>query len=99
MDVRFLRNPHFVEDLRQQDGRDPAVRDYVFETPEAQEFVAKYAELLNFLIPKYQHEGKAYLNVGIGCTGGKHRSVAIAEALSKSFSGSPYLISVKHRDI
>lgn len=99
MDVRFLRNPHFVEDLRQQDGRDPAVRDYVFETPEANEFLTKYTELLTFLIPKYQHEGKSYLNIGIGCTGGKHRSVAIAEALSKAFSGSPYLVSVKHRDI
>lgn len=98
-DVRFLRNPHFVEELRQQDGRDPAVRDYVFGTQEASEFVSRYSELLNFLLPKYQTEGKAYLNIGIGCTGGRHRSVAIAEALKASIDPSQYLVSVKHRDI
>ena len=99
VDVRFLRNPHFVDHLRQQDGRDPQVRDYVFETPEATEFVSRYTELLAFLLPKYQAEGKAYLNVGIGCTGGKHRSVAIAEALAHRPDLSGYLLSVKHRDI
>ena len=99
VDVRFLRNPHFVEELRQQDGRDPAVRDYVFETPEADEFVGRYAEVLAFLLPKYQAEGKAYLNIGIGCTGGKHRSVAIAEALSKRIDAATFRVSVKHRDI
>ena len=98
-DVRFLRNPHFVEDLRQQDGRDPAVRDYVFGTPEASEFISRYSELLNFLLPKYQTEGKAYLNIGIGCTGGRHRSVAIAEALTATIDPSKYLVSVKHRDV
>jgi len=99
VDVRFLRNPHFVEELRQQDGRDPSVRDYVFGTPEAEEFVARYTELLSFLLPRYQAEGKAYLNVGVGCTGGKHRSVAIAEALARRANRERYLISVKHRDI
>lgn len=99
VDVRFLRNPHFVEELRQQDGRDPAVRDYVFGTPEATEFVERYSDLLTFLLPRYQAEGKAYLNVGIGCTGGKHRSVAIAEALAKRVDTKCYLASVKHRDI
>lgn len=99
VDVRFLRNPHFVEDLRQRDGRESEVRDYVFGTPEAEEFVVKYTDLLTFLLPKYQAEGKAYLNVGIGCTGGKHRSVAIAEALAKRVDPSLYLVSVKHRDI
>jgi UPF0042 nucleotide-binding protein len=99
VDVRFLRNPHFVEDLRQQDGRDPAVRDYVFGTPEAEEFVTRYTNLLSFLLPRYQSEGKAYLNVGVGCTGGKHRSVAIAEALAKRADTEHYLVSVKHRDI
>ena len=99
IDVRFLRNPHFVEELRQQDGRDPAVRDYVFETPEAEEFVNRYTDLLAFLLPKYQGEGKAYLNIGIGCTGGKHRSVAIAEALAKRADATTYLVSVKHRDV
>lgn len=99
VDVRFLRNPHFIEELRQQEGRDPAVRDYVFGTPEATEFVERYSDLLTFLLPRYQAEGKAYLNVGIGCTGGKHRSVAIAEALAKRANTASYLISVKHRDI
>jgi UPF0042 nucleotide-binding protein len=99
VDVRFLKNPHFVEELRQQDGRDEAVRNYVFSSADAQEFVNRYAELLLFLIPKYQFEGKAYLNIGIGCTGGKHRSVAIAEALSKRVPTSLCMVSVKHRDI
>ena len=98
VDVRFLRNPHFVEDLRPQDGRDPAVRDYVFGTPEAEEFVSRYTDLLSFLLPRYQSEGKAYLNVGVGCTGGKHRSVAVAEALAKRANTERYLVSVKHRD-
>ncbi len=99
VDVRFLRNPHFVEELRQQDGRDAPVRDYVFESPEAQEFVSRYEDLLRFLLPKYQYEGKAYLNVGIGCTGGQHRSVAIAEELCKRLQGADYLVSVKHREL
>lgn len=98
-DVRFLKNPHFVEDLRDLDGRDPPVRDYVFSSPDANEFVRRYAELLGFLLPRYQFEGKAYLNIGIGCTGGKHRSVAIAEALSKTVDSGQYAVSVKHRDI
>jgi UPF0042 nucleotide-binding protein len=71
----------------------------VFETPEASEFVARYTDLLAFLLPKYQAEGKAYLNIGIGCTGGRHRSVAIAEALAQKSEFSTYLVSVKHRDI
>jgi UPF0042 nucleotide-binding protein len=99
LDVRFLRNPHFVEELRQQDGRDRAVHEYVFETPDAKEFVERYTELLTFLLPRYQAEGKAYLNIGIGCTGGKHRSVAIAEALAKKSDATNYLVSIKHRDV
>ena len=99
VDVRFLRNPHFIESLRERDGREIEVKDYVFASPDAGEFVSRYAELLGFLLPKYQFEGKAYLNVGIGCTGGKHRSVAIAEALSAKVSGADYLVSVKHRDL
>lgn len=99
VDVRFLRNPHFIEELRQQDGRDSPVRDYVLECPDAQEFVSRYENLLRFLLPKYQYEGKAYLNVGIGCTGGQHRSVAIAEELCKRLKGADYLVSVKHREL
>lgn len=99
VDVRFLRNPHFIENLRDLDGRDAPVRNYVFESPEAAEFVNRYAELLQFLLPKYQFEGKAYLNIGVGCTGGKHRSVAIAEALSKKIDPQRCLVSVTHRDL
>jgi len=98
-DVRFLTNPHFVESLRELTGRDAAVREYVFKSPDAAEFVSRYSEILKFLLPKYQFEGKAYLNIGIGCTGGKHRSVAIAEALVKSLDNLPYLVSVRHRDL
>jgi UPF0042 nucleotide-binding protein len=99
VDVRFLRNPYFIEELRELDGRDQQVIEYVFASPEADDFVRRYSELLAFLIPRYQAEGKAYLNVGVGCTGGKHRSVAIAEALSRHIDGSQHLISVKHRDV
>jgi UPF0042 nucleotide-binding protein len=98
-DVRFLRNPHFIESLRDKTGKDAAVRDYVFESPDAAEFVKRYAELLAFLLPRYQFEGKAYLNIGIGCTGGKHRSVAIAEALCAAMDHETFFVSVKHRDI
>ncbi len=106
-DVRFLTNPHFVESLRCLTGQDSRVREYVFRSPDAAEFVNRYSELLAFLLPKYQLEGKAYVNIGIGCTGGQHRSVAIAEALSKTLSenlrspmaNQPYLVSVHHRDI
>lgn len=98
-DVRFLTNPHFVESLRKLTGCDAPVRDYVFSSPDAQEFVTRYRELLAFLLPRYQLEGKAYVNIGIGCTGGQHRSVAIAEALHSTMTEEPYLVSVRHRDI
>lgn len=98
-DVRFLTNPHFVESLRTLTGRDAAVRDYVFQSADAGEFVNRYRDLLAFLLPRYHTEGKAYVNIGIGCTGGQHRSVAIAEALCASMAGEPYLVSVRHRDI
>ena len=98
-DVRFLTNPHFVESLRKLTGRNEAVRAFVFQSPDAQEFVSRYSNLLEFLLPKYQLEGKAYVNIGIGCTGGQHRSVAIAEALCANMAHQPYLISVRHRDI
>ncbi len=98
-DVRFLTNPHFVESLRTLTGRDDAVREYVFRSADAGEFVNRYRDLLAFLLPRYQLEGKAYVNIGIGCTGGQHRSVAIAEALCAGMANEPYLVSVRHRDI
>jgi UPF0042 nucleotide-binding protein len=99
VDVRFLRNPHFVDALREHTGQEQAVKDYVFESQDAAEFVKRYTDLLAFLLPRYQFEGKAYVNIGIGCTGGKHRSVAIAEALCQAMDQDKYLLSIKHRDI
>ncbi len=99
VDVRFLPNPHFVPELKEHTGLEASVSDYVLTTVPAQEFVKRYVDLLNFLIPQYVFEGKSYLNIGIGCTGGKHRSVAIAEELVKHISQDGCLLSVKHRDI
>jgi UPF0042 nucleotide-binding protein len=98
-DVRFLRNPHFVEDLRNHTGLESQVSEYVMADPDAAPFVQRYKELLEFLVPRYVHEGKAYINVGIGCTGGKHRSVTIAEELVKSLNVGGVELSVKHRDL
>jgi UPF0042 nucleotide-binding protein len=98
-DVRFLTNPHYVESLRDKTGLDPAVRDYVFASPDASDFVSRYSEILNFLLPRYQFEGKAYVNIGIGCSGGKHRSVAVAQQLATSIDPQKYLLSVRHRDV
>lgn len=99
VDLRFLPNPHFVDDLREKTGLDKQVAKYVLKSKDAQQFLKKYAELLKFLIPRYIDEGKAYLNIGVGCTGGKHRSVVMAQELSRSFKNSSWLISVKHRDL
>ncbi len=98
IDVRFLPNPHFIEALRPLTGLDPKVSEYVLTAPAAQDFVNRYTDLIQFLLPHYAFEGKAYLNIGIGCTGGKHRSVAIAEALKARVIGDDYLISINHRD-
>ena len=98
-DVRFLTNPHYVESLRDRTGPDPAVSEYVFSSADAGDFVTRYTDLLNFLLPRYQFEGKAYVNIGVGCSGGKHRSVAIAEALSKAIDPRNFLVSVRHRDL
>ncbi len=98
IDARFLPNPYFVENLREFDGTNSDVAAYVLGSPQGAEFVKRYTELLSYLIPQYIHGGKAYLNVGIGCTGGKHRSVAIAEELTKRLKHPAYLVSAKHRD-
>ena len=99
-DVRFLPNPHFVPALRPQTGRDPEVMRYVERSDATHEFLRHTLNLLKFLIPQYLHEGKAYLTIGIGCTGGRHRSVTIAEALKKGLAGiKGARIRVVHRDI
>jgi len=98
-DVRFLPNPHYVEHLRPNTGREPEVYDYVMKWNETQTFLSKLHDMLNFLIPQYRKEGKSQVVVGIGCTGGKHRSVAIAEYLGKAFEGSETeSVRVNHRD-
>ncbi|MCA1559532.1 MAG: RNase adapter RapZ [Acidobacteria bacterium] len=99
-DVRFLPNPHFVPALRPHTGRDAKVVKYLDRSEATHEFLDHTLALLKFLIPQYVHEGKSYLTIGIGCTGGRHRSVAIAEALKKGLSKIPGVrLRVKHRDI
>ena len=99
-DVRFLPNPHFVPKLRPHTGRDREVVKFLEGSPATREFLKHTLNLLSFLIPQYVHEGKTYLTIGIGCTGGRHRSVAIAEALRKGLSGiSGVRLRVAHRDI
>ncbi len=99
-DVRFLPNPHFVPELRPHTGRDAEVVRYLDRSSATHEFLDHTLNLLKFLVPQYVHEGKSYLTIGIGCTGGRHRSVAISEALKKGLSGIPGVrVRVKHRDI
>lgn len=98
-DVRFLPNPYFIAELREKTGKDKEVSDYVLAATSAQEYLQRYSELLTFLLPHYIFEGKAYLNIGIGCTGGRHRSVAIAEELAKIVTFKDCLLSVRHRDL
>jgi len=89
-DVRFLPNPFFVPELKAFTGRDPRVADYVLNRPDTQDFLGKLYEMLEFLVPRYQKEGKSYVTVAIGCTGGKHRSVAIAHALTAKLKQSAF---------
>jgi RNase adapter protein RapZ len=99
-DVRFLPNPHFVPSLRPHTGRDREVRNFLDKSEATHEFLEHTQNLLRFLIPQYVAEGKTYLTIGIGCTGGRHRSVAIAEALKKGLAGlSGVQVRVRHRDI
>ena len=97
-DVRFLPNPYWVEDLRDFDGTDPKVREYVMRLPETAEFLERFKGLLDFVLPYYLIEGKSYLTIALGCTGGKHRSVVMAEELGKHLGERGYRPSVKHRD-
>ena len=105
VDVRFLPNPFFVEGLRQKTGLDEEVVAFLQDTNDVAGFLERYISLLTYLLPRYVHEGKAYLNVGIGCTGGKHRSVFIAEELCRllkeagAIDPDGVILSVKHRDL
>jgi UPF0042 nucleotide-binding protein len=100
MDVRFLPNPHWIDDLRPHTGQHPAVRDYVLGQTGAAEFLETYHRLLSLIVDGYRREGKRYMTVAIGCTGGKHRSVAIAEALAGLLESDEQLsVRVLHRDL
>ena len=99
MDVRFLLNPYFVPELKPLDGEAPAIREFVLTSPEAVTFMAHYTELLDFLIPLYEREGKTRLSIAVGCTGGRHRSVAIARALHDHIAESRTGVELTHRDI
>jgi UPF0042 nucleotide-binding protein len=99
LDVRFLPNPYFVPELRPQSGLDPKVRDYVLGQADAQTFLEKLGDFGAFLLPRYRAEGKSYLTVAIGCTGGRHRSVAIAEELARRLREGGTPARVWHRDV
>jgi UPF0042 nucleotide-binding protein len=98
-DVRFLPNPHFVPRLRPFTGKDPKVRRYIRSFPQTGEFLRRIEGLLTYLIPHYIREGKSYLTIAFGCTGGKHRSVMLAEDVEKSMKSHGYSAKVVHRDI
>ncbi|GEE02738.1 nucleotide-binding protein [Gordonia spumicola] len=105
-DVRFLPNPYWIPELREHNGRDPEVRDYVLGQTDAPEFLDRYTDLVGIVARGYKREGKGYMTIGVGCTGGKHRSVAMSTELARRLSeivdedGSPlYSVQVTHRDL
>ncbi|HEU5457415.1 MAG TPA: RNase adapter RapZ [Terracidiphilus sp.] len=98
-DVRFLPNPHFVPEFRKKTGKDPRVAAYVRGFPQTEEFLAKVTDLLLYLLPKYVEEGKSYLTVAFGCTGGQHRSVMMVEEMKKRLKKAGYQVKAIHRDM
>ena len=99
MDVRFLPNPYYVEDLKNFDGHHGAVEKYVLDNPESREFLKRSLDMMNFLIPLYVKEGKVRLNIAVGCTGGRHRSVVMANQLTSHLQKMKYIVHATHRDI
>jgi UPF0042 nucleotide-binding protein len=99
IDVRFLPNPFFVDKLKKHDGLEKSVKDYILSREEAKEFLARFRNFLDYLIPLYWKEGKSYLTIAVGCTGGKHRSVAMVEAIAEGFHPDMVSIRKRHRDI
>ncbi len=98
-DVRFLPNPNYIAGLREKSGRDPEVREYVESQSQTTEFLSRLSDLLLFLLPHYVREGKSYLTIAIGCTGGRHRSVALAEHIGELLEEEGYKTKVVHRDL
>lgn len=99
MDVRFLPNPYFVAELRALDGETEPIREYVLKTRTTRRFLKKYLDLLDYLIPLYEKEGKAYLTIAVGCTGGRHRSVVISSTLFDHIKKKGMPVEINHRDI
>lgn len=99
IDVRFLPNPYFIEQLKNLNGNSKEVSDYVLKRGEAKKFIKKFSDLIHFLLPLYVKEGKSYLTIAIGCTGGKHRSVSVINELAKSLDKEKYIVNIRHRDI
>ncbi len=99
LDCRFLPNPHWVEDLRPLTGRDTAVREFVMAQPDTQEFLNRLEPLLALLLPAYVKEGKTYLTIAVGCTGGRHRSVVLAEEVARLMEEHGFKPTVNHRDV
>ena len=98
-DVRFLPNPYFIEELREYPGTSEKVKKFVLSHKESREFLTKLKSLLQYLIPLYKKEGRSYLTIGIGCTGGRHRSPALCEEVSKFLAGKKFNVSLTHRDL
>lgn len=98
-DLRFLPNPYFVEGMREKTGQDEAVREYVLGFPETGRFISLFQEMAEFMLPMYEREGKSYLTIGIGCTGGRHRSVAVSETVAERLRGRGWKCGIRHRDI
>jgi UPF0042 nucleotide-binding protein len=98
-DVRHLPNPHFLPELKPLSGHDKRVVQYLKQQPEVQETLSRFGDLLDYLLPLYKREGKSYVTVGIGCTGGRHRSVMVANALGKRLRSSGFDARVVHRDV
>ena len=99
LDVRFLPNPYFIEELKHLNGEDEKIQEYVMGWEESQTFLRKMLDMMEFLIPLYEKEGKSNLNIALGCTGGKHRSVVMTTRLARYFAGENYLVNTAHRDI
>lgn len=99
MDVRFLNNPYYVEELKALSGQDKKVSEYILKDEKSRSFIEKFMDMLTELIPSYEKEGKSYLTIAVGCTGGQHRSVAIAEELARLLKPMDFCVTVRHRNI
>jgi UPF0042 nucleotide-binding protein len=99
LDVRFLPNPYFVNELRPKTGLDPEVRDFVLRDQETRAYLDRLYALLEFTLPLYEREGKSSLTLALGCTGGRHRSVVLVEELQKRLGDGDFRVHIKHRDI